>query len=138
MSFMGGFVIILAGYPVAEILSYRGLDIQLSGQTHDGQLFPVNWLAGLEYELSWGHIRKGRTEVFVTSGVQTWGPPVRTPAIRRSWSSGSASDRGPEGPVPAGEGRGGSRSAKAPRLLNLPGRIRIMTEPDSRGRSSAG
>ncbi len=59
-------------------ISRAGVDLSLSGHTHHGQLFPVNWLTGLEYEVSWGHIRKGRTEVFVTSGAQNWGPPVRT------------------------------------------------------------
>ncbi len=54
------------------------VDIQLSGHTHYGQLFPVNWITDREYELSWGHLKKGRTDVFVTSGVQLWGPPVRT------------------------------------------------------------
>jgi predicted MPP superfamily phosphohydrolase len=31
-----------------------------------------------QYELSWGYKLKNRTHVFVTSGVQVWGPPVRT------------------------------------------------------------
>ena len=61
-----------------ENISRAGADIQLSGHTHHGQLFPVNWITNLEYELSWGHIRKNGTHVFVTSGVQLWGPPVRT------------------------------------------------------------
>ena len=59
-------------------IARAGVDIQLSGHTHHGQLFPVNWLTAREYELSWGHKVKGQTQVFVTSGVQTWGPPVRT------------------------------------------------------------
>lgn len=61
-----------------ENISRAGVDIQLSGHTHHGQLFPINWITNHEYELSWGHIVKGRTQVFVTSGVQVWGPPVRT------------------------------------------------------------
>jgi predicted MPP superfamily phosphohydrolase len=61
-----------------ENISRAGADIQLSGHTHYGQLFPVNWITNREYELSWGHIKKNRTHVFVTSGVQLWGPPVRT------------------------------------------------------------
>lgn len=61
-----------------ENIARAGVDIQLSGHTHHGQLFPINWITSREYELSWGHIMKGRTQVFVTSGVQAWGPPVRT------------------------------------------------------------
>ena len=61
-----------------ENVSRTGVDIQLSGHTHHGQLFPINVITNREYELSWGHIKKNRTHVFVTSGVQLWGPPVRT------------------------------------------------------------
>ena len=61
-----------------ENVSRTGVDIQLSGHTHHGQLFPINWITNRKYELSWGHIKKNRTHIFVTSGVQLWGPPVRT------------------------------------------------------------
>ena len=58
-----------------------GVDMQLSGHTHNGQLFPMNLIAGRVYELSWGHLVKNRTHYFVTSGVQLWGPPVRTAGV---------------------------------------------------------
>jgi predicted MPP superfamily phosphohydrolase len=61
-----------------ENISRTGTDVQLSGHTHHGQLFPINWITSHQYELSWGHLKKNRTNVFVTSGVQLWGPPVRT------------------------------------------------------------
>lgn len=61
-----------------ENISRTDTDIQLSGHTHYGQLFPINWITNRQYELSWGHIKKNRTHVFVTSGIQLWGPPVRT------------------------------------------------------------
>ena len=61
-----------------EAISRTGTDIQLSGHTHHGQLFPINWITNHQYELSWGYIKKNRTHIFVTSGVQLWGPPVRT------------------------------------------------------------
>lgn len=72
-------VILLAHRPteLAEA-SRRGVDIQLSGHTHHGQLFPANLVTSHEYELSWGYLKKGPTHIFVTSGVQVWGPPVRT------------------------------------------------------------
>ena len=54
------------------------MDLQLSGHTHDGQVFPFGLINRLIYELNWGYLRKGDTQYFVTSGVGTWGPPVRT------------------------------------------------------------
>jgi len=54
------------------------VDIQLSGHTHNGQLFPINFITAKQYELSWGYKKKNRTHFFVTSGIQLWGPPVRT------------------------------------------------------------
>jgi hypothetical protein len=72
-------VILLAHRPTdLENVSRTNVDIQLSGHTHHGQLFPVNWITSHEYELSWGYMIKRRTHVFVTSGVQLWGPLVRT------------------------------------------------------------
>jgi predicted MPP superfamily phosphohydrolase len=53
-------------------------DIQLSGHTHHGQLFPINFITDGPYELGWGHLLKGRTHFYVTSGIQLWGPRVRT------------------------------------------------------------
>jgi hypothetical protein len=61
-----------------EDAARSGVDIQLSGHTHHGQLFPVNFITKRRYELSWGYKKKNQTHVFVTSGVQLWGPPVRT------------------------------------------------------------
>ncbi len=61
----------------AETLRHP-VDIQLSGHTHHGQLFPLNLIAMLKYDLSWGTRHIGRSHFFVTSGVQTWGYPVRT------------------------------------------------------------
>lgn len=52
--------------------------LQLSGHTHNGQLFPMNLIYRCVYELSWGHMKKGHTHFIVSSGVQVWGPPVRT------------------------------------------------------------
>jgi hypothetical protein len=64
-----------------ENVSRTRVDIQLSGHTHDGQLFPVNWITSHIYELGWGHMVKGHTQFFVTCGVQLWGPPVRTAGV---------------------------------------------------------
>lgn len=54
-----------------------GVDLQLSGHTHHGQLWPLNYITNKVYELSWGYKKKGATHFYVSSGYGTWGPPVR-------------------------------------------------------------
>jgi hypothetical protein len=56
----------------------KGIDIQLSGHTHHGQLWPLNKITRAVYEVSWGETVKGGTHFYVSSGIGTWGPPVRT------------------------------------------------------------
>ncbi|NOZ60574.1 MAG: metallophosphoesterase [Calditrichaeota bacterium] len=53
------------------------IDLQISGHTHHGQLFPLNLITNLLYEKSWGYLKKGNTHFYVSSGVGTWGPPIR-------------------------------------------------------------
>lgn len=55
-----------------------GVDIQLSGHTHAGQLFPLDIINRLVYEKNWGYLKKGQTHIYVSSGSGTWGPAVRT------------------------------------------------------------
>ena len=56
----------------------NGIDLQLSGHTHHGQMFPINLITSKIYEVSQGYKKKGNTQYYVSSGVGTWGPPVRT------------------------------------------------------------
>ncbi|MFB3903813.1 MAG: metallophosphoesterase [Acidobacteriota bacterium] len=75
-------VILIAHRPVDfENVSRSKVDIHLSGHTHNGQVFPVNFVTGYQNELSWGYLKKRQTHFFVTSGVQLWGPPVRTAGV---------------------------------------------------------
>ncbi len=53
------------------------IDLQISGHTHHGQLFPLNFITNMVYEKSWGYLKKGKTHFYVSSGVGTWGPPIR-------------------------------------------------------------
>lgn len=55
-----------------------GADLQLSGHTHHGQLWPANYITDAIYEVSWGYLLKGNTHFYVSSGIGSWGPPVRT------------------------------------------------------------
>jgi predicted MPP superfamily phosphohydrolase len=52
-------------------------DLHLSGHTHHGQLWPVNFITKAIFEVSWGYLKKGNTNFYVSSGFGTWGPSVR-------------------------------------------------------------
>ena len=54
------------------------VDLQLSGHTHHGQLWPFNYITNMVFELSWGYKKKGNTHYYVSSGIGGWGPPLRT------------------------------------------------------------
>lgn len=56
----------------------HGVDLQVSGHTHNGQLWPINFITRKIYEISRGHGRIGAAHFYVSSGYGTWGPPVRT------------------------------------------------------------
>jgi uncharacterized protein len=55
-----------------------GVDLQLSGHTHRGQLWPMNYLTKKIYEIDFGTLKKDGSTVIVSTGFGTWGPPVRT------------------------------------------------------------
>jgi uncharacterized protein len=54
------------------------IDLQLSGHTHHGQMWPLNYITKMIYEISWGYKKKGNTHFYVSSGASIWGAPVRT------------------------------------------------------------
>jgi len=55
----------------------EGVDLQISGHTHYGQIWPVSYIVKGIYELPWGYKKTGATHFYVSDGVGTWGPPVR-------------------------------------------------------------
>jgi predicted MPP superfamily phosphohydrolase len=55
----------------------QGVDVQLSGHTHQGQLFPVQFITRKIFKNDYGFMRKGNFQVIVSSGYGTWGPPMR-------------------------------------------------------------
>ncbi|MEJ5351648.1 MAG: metallophosphoesterase [Melioribacteraceae bacterium] len=60
-----------------EEAEQNGIDLQLSGHTHYGQLWPLNYIIKKIYELPWGYKVKGNTHYYVSCGAGGWGPPVR-------------------------------------------------------------
>ncbi|MEI6677335.1 MAG: metallophosphoesterase [Mariniphaga sp.] len=55
----------------------ENVDLHLSGHTHHGQLWPLSYITKAVFELSWGFLKKGNTNFYVSSGFGSWGPPVR-------------------------------------------------------------
>ena len=55
----------------------NGVDLQISGHTHNGQFFPGNLLVKKMYELGHGYMQKGKTHYYVSSGLGLWGPQYR-------------------------------------------------------------
>lgn len=53
------------------------VDLHLSGHTHHGQMWPFSYITKSMFELSWGLMQKGNTNLYVSSGFGSWGPPVR-------------------------------------------------------------
>lgn len=73
--------VLLAHQPVLiEDAVAHGVDLQLSGHTHGGQLWPGNYLAGLVNPTVAGLERYGDTQLYVSRGAGAWGPPVRVGA----------------------------------------------------------
>jgi predicted MPP superfamily phosphohydrolase len=64
-----------------EEAEQNGIDLQVSGHTHAGQLFPINLINKRMYEQYWGYWRRGKTQYYITCGVGTWGMPVRTGSV---------------------------------------------------------
>lgn len=54
-----------------------GIDLQFSGHTHHGQIWPINWVTDYIFEQSHGYRQWGNSHVYVSSGLSLWGPPFR-------------------------------------------------------------
>jgi len=80
-------VVLLAHQPRAvEEASRHGVDLQLSGHTHGGQIWPWMYMVRLQQPYVAGLFKHGETHLYVSSGTGYWGPPMRlgtTPEITR-------------------------------------------------------
>ncbi len=72
------FTIVVTHRPLGmDIASKAGVDLQVSGHTHKGQLFPFGFLVRLVYPHIHGKYSQNGTKLIVTSGYGTWGPSAR-------------------------------------------------------------
>ncbi|PVY32456.1 metallophosphoesterase [Williamsia muralis] len=60
--------------------SDMGVDLQLSGHTHGGQMWPIRYLVPLQQPSVEGLDRVGETTLYTTRGAGAWGPPTRVGA----------------------------------------------------------
>lgn len=54
------------------------VDLQVSGHTHNGQMWPFNYITEAIFEISKGYGKIDNSHFYVSSGFGTWGPPIRT------------------------------------------------------------
>jgi predicted MPP superfamily phosphohydrolase len=55
----------------------NGIDLQISGHTHGGQLFPFTLITKFIYEQQHGYLKKGETHYYISSGIGGWGAKLR-------------------------------------------------------------
>ncbi len=71
-------LVLLAHHPRTIVRAApAGVDLQLSGHTHGGQLLPLGWLARLFDPKVSGLGRFGKSWLYVSEGTGYWGPPMR-------------------------------------------------------------
>ncbi len=74
-------VVLLAHQPVHfDQAKEHGVDLQISGHTHGGQIFPFGFLTRLVQPFLSGLHRRGDSQIYVSSGTGYWGPPMRIAA----------------------------------------------------------
>jgi predicted MPP superfamily phosphohydrolase len=73
--------VLLAHQPKGiDLADARGVDLQLSGHTHGGQMIPWNLLVRLQQPFVAGLHRLRRAQIYVSCGTGYWGPPMRVGA----------------------------------------------------------
>ena len=70
--------ILLKHQPVhLEEAIQSGIDLQFSGHTHDGQVWPLNLVTKQLFQQSVGYTEWDKSHSYVSSGLSLWGPPFR-------------------------------------------------------------
>ena len=76
------FLLLLDHQPVdLKVNNDLGFDLQLSGHTHGGQIFPLGYLIEIFGEMCYGYKDLGHMQVVTSSGIVGWGFPIRTQGI---------------------------------------------------------
>lgn len=71
-------VILMDHQPIAlNEAAENNIDLQISGHTHHGQLWPLQFITKRVFKLSWGFTKIKNSNFYVSSGVGSWGPRVR-------------------------------------------------------------
>ncbi len=71
-------VVLLAHDPTSfKRAAAMQVDLQISGHTHGGQIWPFNYLVRLAVPQVAGFLRRGRSQLYVSRGTGFWGPPIR-------------------------------------------------------------
>jgi predicted MPP superfamily phosphohydrolase len=71
-----GFVLLLRHQPFVN--EKENFDLQLSGHTHGGQIFPFKLITRMFFKNNYGYYELGKNKLlYVSGGTGTWGPPVR-------------------------------------------------------------
>jgi predicted MPP superfamily phosphohydrolase len=74
----GKFTLLLKHQPRLDRDALGFFDLQLSGHTHKGQIWPFTWLSALTYPMNAGRFDLANGSVlYVSRGTGTWGPPIR-------------------------------------------------------------
>ena len=71
------FTLLLKHRPDVEETTRELFDLQLSGHTHRGQIYPFTYIVRWYFPIDSGMHRLGRSSIYVSRGTGTWGPPLR-------------------------------------------------------------
>lgn len=75
------FILLMDHQPVGlQENEEAGVDLQLSGHTHGGQIWPIGLISDILGfgELNYGYQKSGDFQIAVSSGIGGWGYPIRT------------------------------------------------------------
>ena len=61
------------------------INVQLSGHTHHGQMWPINYITERIYTLDYGYKKINNKHFFTSAGYGFWGPPFKTTARSEVW-----------------------------------------------------
>jgi uncharacterized protein len=62
---------------LASVAADGRIDFQMSGHTHNGQMWPFNYIVKFIFEIPYGYGRIGDAQFYVSNGYGTWGPPIK-------------------------------------------------------------